>query len=59
MENLGPITTHLFFEDDSLLFMKATEEAAGKIKEVLHWYETTSGQQTNLQKSSILFEEGT
>lgn len=48
-----------FFADDSYLFFRATVEEALCIKDCLNTYEIASGQQINLQKSSIQFSRNT
>jgi hypothetical protein len=52
------MVTHLLFADDSLLFFTATRESSQKIKDVLQLYCQASGQQINLDKSSIHFAKG-
>lgn len=52
------VVSHLLFADDSLLFFKANVESAHEIKEVLQAYCTASGQQVNMDKSSIHFAKG-
>ena len=51
----GPTLTHLLFTDDSLVFCKAGTTEARKLMELLHRYESTSGQLVNLEKSSAFF----
>lgn len=51
----SPKISHLFFVDDSLFFMNATNDACLEINCVLNAYEKASGQSVNLRKSSILF----
>lgn len=45
-----PIITHLFFADDSFLFLRATDQEALCVKDLLHKYEMASGQALNLSK---------
>ncbi|GLT37844.1 hypothetical protein SLA2020_121310 [Shorea laevis] len=47
--------SHLFFVDDSFLFLRATEIEAKNLKAILQTYEEVSGQVINLQKSFITF----
>jgi len=54
----APVVSHLLFADDSLLFFKANRESAEAIKEALNNYCRASGQQVNMDKSSIHFAKG-
>ncbi|KAL5562617.1 hypothetical protein UlMin_032364 [Ulmus minor] len=51
----GPTISHLFFSDDSLLFIEAKATACAVLKEVLNIYEAASGQAVNLSKSAVCF----
>ncbi|KAL5546661.1 hypothetical protein UlMin_006348 [Ulmus minor] len=51
----GPTIAHLFFADDSLLFVEATPASCYAIKEILVQYETASGQLVNYSKSAVCF----
>lgn len=53
----GPALSHLFFTDNSLVFCKASVQEAKELKNILAIYETISGQQINLDKSSVLFSK--
>ncbi|XP_027099254.1 uncharacterized protein [Coffea arabica] len=53
----GPIITHLFFADDSLIFCKASIHQANEIMKLLKTYEEASGQLINLDKSAIFFSK--
>ena len=53
----GPKITHLFFADDSLLFIKATTTACDQIQSILGQYERASGQQVNRDKTTIFFNK--
>ena len=50
--------SHLLFADDSLLFFRASMENAQEINDVLRVYCRASGQQVNMDKSSIIFAKG-
>jgi len=50
--------SHLLFADDSLLFFGASMENAQEINDVLRVYCRASGQQVNMDKSSIFFAKG-
>ena len=54
----APVVSHLLFADNSLLFFKANRESAEAIKEALNNYCRASGQQVNMDKSSIHFAKG-
>ena len=54
----GPVITYLLFADyDTLVFCKANESNAQKLKEILHQYKESSGQSINLEKSSVIFNK--
>ncbi|KAA3477768.1 reverse transcriptase [Gossypium australe] len=46
---------HLFFADDCILFGDASNEGARVVRDVIHEYETVSGQRVNYDKSIIYF----
>jgi ribonuclease HI len=52
------MVSHLLFADDSLLLFRANSESAQEVKEVLRLFCQASGQQVNLDKSSIHFAKG-
>ena len=54
----APMISHLLFADDSLLFFRASMENAQEINDVLRVYCRASGQQVNMDKSSIFFAKG-
>jgi hypothetical protein len=54
----APIVNHLLFADDSLLFVKASEEGDQEAKTSLDKYCEASGQRVNLNKSSVFFSKG-
>ena len=47
--------SHLFFADDSLLFIRATEDEVENVLEVLSIYEAASGQKLNMEKSEMSY----
>ncbi|KAK2652721.1 hypothetical protein Ddye_012577 [Dipteronia dyeriana] len=49
----GPVISHLFFVDDSLLFTRASTSDCAAIKEILSIYVRASGQLVNFDKSSM------
>ncbi|XP_027152248.1 uncharacterized protein LOC113752330 [Coffea eugenioides] len=55
ISRLGPVLTHLFFADDSIIFCKANKNEAVEIMKVLKTYENASGQLVNLDKSAVFF----
>lgn len=55
----APRINHMFFADDSLIFMKANEASAGKLMSILALYEDASGQVINKDKSAVMFSKGT
>ena len=58
MASSAPVVSHLLFADDNLLFFKANRKSAEAIKEALNNYCRASGQQVNMDKSSIHFAKG-
>ncbi|KAL0448321.1 UNVERIFIED_CONTAM: putative mitochondrial protein [Sesamum latifolium] len=51
----GPRVSHLLFEDDTLIFCQASEEAMYCVRRVLKEFEAVSGMVVNLDKSEIAF----
>lgn len=49
----------MFFTDDSYIFCKATSESANNVSELLKVFEISSGQQINVDKSSVFFSRNT
>ncbi|KAI9162186.1 hypothetical protein LWI28_024695 [Acer negundo] len=49
----GPIISHLFFADDSLIFAKANDHNCNTIKNILERYAKASGQVINYDKSAL------
>jgi hypothetical protein len=54
----APAVNHPLFADDSLLFVKACEEGAREVSDLLDKYCNASGQRVNLDKSSVFFSKG-
>ncbi|XP_050222755.1 uncharacterized protein LOC126672846 [Mercurialis annua] len=54
-----PTVSHLLFADDSLLFSRATESDCCTIVRLLQLYCQVSGQQINMDKSSVCFSSNT
>jgi len=54
----APVVSHLLFADDSLLFFQANIASAQEIIDVMNIYCQASGQQINIDKSSIHFAKG-
>ncbi|KAK4394097.1 hypothetical protein Sango_1880500 [Sesamum angolense] len=55
----APKVSDLLFADDTLILCQASKDALIQVREVLDTYGKTSGQQINLQKSSIVFSRNT
>ncbi|KAM1524905.1 hypothetical protein ACFX10_009445 [Malus domestica] len=51
----GPCISHLFFADDTLLFLRADEKNCRNLINILGQYCDASGQRVNVQKSSVYF----
>ncbi|XP_057418855.1 uncharacterized protein LOC130713070 [Lotus japonicus] len=50
----APSLTHLFFADDSLLFMRATSQEAYHLINLLNTFSLASGQRINIQESGLI-----
>ncbi|XP_057774946.1 uncharacterized protein LOC130993927 [Salvia miltiorrhiza] len=50
--------THLLYADDILIFCKASHKNARKIKEILDYYGSLSGQVCSVEKSHVFFGSG-
>lgn len=55
----GTGISHLFFADDSLFFLQATLQNCEHLSDLLHSYCSASGQQINVDKSSLYFSPNT
>uniref|UniRef100_A0A8R7QU16 Reverse transcriptase domain-containing protein n=1 Tax=Triticum urartu TaxID=4572 RepID=A0A8R7QU16_TRIUA len=51
--------SHLLFADDSVIFLKAKQEEAAILHDILELYENCSGQCINTEKSAIMFSPNT
>lgn len=54
----APSVSHLMFADDLLLFDTLDNHTVDSLQDILQTYAKWSGQQANLNKSSILFSKG-
>lgn len=52
---IAPMISHMLFANDSYLFCKAESNEAANVLELLQVYERASGQQVNMEKSSIFY----
>ena len=55
----APSISHLFFADDSVIFLKEKQEEAAALKQVLELYENCLGQCINRKKSALMFSPNT
>ncbi|CAL1354917.1 unnamed protein product [Linum trigynum] len=53
----APRISHLFFDDDSYLFLRGTLQECENLITVLNEYEELSGQRVNLGKSAVCFSK--
>jgi hypothetical protein len=53
--NRSPWISHLFFADDSLIFINANGASARRLSAILEMYDEASGQRVNKEKSAIFF----
>ena len=58
MAESPPSISHLLFEDDSLLFVKASVEGASLVSSLFDTYCQASGRKINHDKSSVFFSKG-
>ncbi|KAL6191212.1 hypothetical protein ACLB2K_037603 [Fragaria x ananassa] len=59
---LGPqhiLVSHLLFADDSLFFLKVSQDNCLHLSDIIHTYCTASGQRINTEKSSLFFSPNT
>ena len=55
----SPRLNHLLFADDTIFFVKASQESSATLQALLTRYEKASGQYINVDKSSITFSKRT
>ncbi|CAN6587433.1 unnamed protein product [Malus baccata var. baccata] len=55
LSGAGPIISHIFFADDTLIFLKADTKNCNNLVALLKDYCKASGQAINMQKSSVFF----
>jgi hypothetical protein len=53
----APRVSHLFFADDSLIFVKASVSGAHHLQQILSLYESVSGQMINKDKTAAMFSK--
>lgn len=59
MNQHDPVISHLFFVDDTLIFLKAKRRNCSHLLDFLDQYCATLGPAVNLQKSSVFFGANT
>ncbi|KAM2153616.1 hypothetical protein ACFX1Q_045540 [Malus domestica] len=55
----SPVISHIFFADDTLLFLKANRQNCYSLVQLIDDYCAASGQAVNFQKSSVFFSSNT
>lgn len=55
----APVISHMLFADDTYLYCKAREEDTRNVVDLLRCFQVASGQQVNLNKSSVFFSSNT
>lgn len=55
----APTLSHMFFADDSYIYCQASKEEADHVINMLRIFEKASGQQINIDKSSVFFSRNT
>lgn len=53
----APPVNHLLFVDDRLVFLKASQEGAEEVPNLLHIYCKASGQKVNKKESLVFFRK--
>lgn len=56
-KQISPLISHIFFVDDSLLFLKANGREVSILKDILRDYCVASGQLINFLKLEIFFSK--
>ncbi|XP_074321452.1 uncharacterized protein LOC141657962 [Silene latifolia] len=54
----APVVSHLFFADDSIIFVKANVREAKCVMGILQMYEKASGQLVSKEKTTVSFSKG-
>ncbi|KAG5537109.1 hypothetical protein RHGRI_024523 [Rhododendron griersonianum] len=55
MKKQCPVVSHLFFADDSLIFLEANSWYCSNLRQILGCFSEASGLSVNLHKSSVMF----
>ncbi|CAN0917077.1 Uncharacterized mitochondrial protein AtMg01250, partial [Linum grandiflorum] len=55
----APQISHLFFTDDSFLYLEVNQVSTLKLKDLFHQFQLFSGQKINFGKSAIFFSQNT
>ncbi|XP_074293649.1 uncharacterized protein LOC141620759 [Silene latifolia] len=58
ISSTAPTISHLFFADDSIFFVRAEEDEAVEVSNILRRYEAASGQSISLEKTTMSFSRG-
>ncbi|OMP02012.1 reverse transcriptase [Corchorus capsularis] len=59
ISRLAPKVSHLFFADDSILFLTASKRSCEEVISILDVFEAASRQKINIEKSAVLFSANT
>lgn len=59
MARTAPTISHMFFADDSYIFCNASVDSADCVLQILDTFDKASGQQINVDKSSVFFSKNT
>ncbi|CAN1238901.1 LINE-1 retrotransposable element ORF2 protein, partial [Linum grandiflorum] len=55
----APVISHLFFADDTFLFLKIDADSISSLKKLFDRYQLISGQKINFNKSAVYFSHNT